>query len=242
MTHPLINVQRSMGVDMENLRLIADNIANSQTPGYQRKIAVQRTEFALAADSANEQPGDSVDSVADTFAQSVLAPLSIATDSSPGSLVQTSEPLDVALNGAGSLVTSTAEGEKNIRGGKLQINAQGVLVTQAGDAVLGTAGPITFSGAIVNHSDIEITADGAVKLSGDVIGQLRVEAPSTTQPDQSPAVAPRVMQGFVENSNVDSVTEMLKLMEVFRHFEASQKALRNYDGLLQQAISDLGKV
>jgi flagellar basal-body rod protein FlgF len=236
MTHPLAGIQRSMSVDAEMLRLISDNIANAQTPGYQRKVGVQRAEFLLPSQAIDNQIADATEE----SARAIMAPLSIAVDSTPGTLTQSREPLDVALNGAGSLFALTPTGEVSIRGGKMRIEPQGLLVTQSGDPVLGVSGPINFNGAVVNYHDIEITADGIVKLSGNNIGQLRIES-SSSQQNSSPSVAPRVMQGFVETSNVDSVTEMLKLMEVFRHFESSQKVLRNYDSLLQQAISDLGK-
>ncbi|MES1190175.1 MAG: flagellar hook-basal body complex protein [Steroidobacter sp.] len=244
MSNPLTGVQRSMSVDSALLRLIADNIANAQTPGYQRKIGIQHAEFPLT--DAGVVSGKSVSSLPEALVKSALAPLSIARDSSPGTLVQTREPLDIALNGPGFLIASTPTGDVNIRGGKFDINGQGTLVTQDGNPVMGVAGPINFSGAAINRNNIEITSDGTVKLSGEIVGQLRVLPPSDpagqSQDIVTEQVTPNVMQGFVESSNVDSVTEMLQLMEVFRHFEAGQKALRSYDGLLQQAIDDLGKI
>jgi len=246
MSNPLANVQRSMSADAEMLRLIADNIANSHTVGYQRKVGVQRAEFSLPVDLNGEPSTEVALDGINTLTQSLAERLNITTDKSPGALVQTREPLDIALNGAGSLIASTSTGDALIRGGKFKLDAHGVLVTQAGDPVLGVSGPINFAGAVINHNDIEITADGTVKLGGNVVGQLRVQAPDLlsdkSQSTLQEPVVPRVMQGFVEQSNVDSVTEMLNMMEVFRHFEASQKALRSYDGLLQQAISDLGKI
>jgi flagellar basal body rod protein FlgG len=228
-----------MSIDAEMLRLIADNIANSETPGYQRKIGVQRAEFSL--DAAQVESGLQQGASSASADSSLPAVMDVALDSAPGTLIQTREPLDVALNGGGSLIVSTPKGEIATRGAKLQVNSQGMLVTQSGDPILGVAGPISFSGAVINYNDIDITPEGAVKLSGNIVGQLRID-PAPDSSDTNQPVAPRVMQGFLEKSNVDSVTEMLKLMEVFRHFESSQKALRNYDALLQQAISDLGKI
>jgi flagellar basal-body rod protein FlgF len=120
----------------------------------------------------------------------------------------------------------------------LHIDSEGQLVTQQGDAVLGISGPITFTGAAVDAVSISIAADGMVRVAGNPIGQLRVESPAANG-EQG---APHVLQGFLESSNVESVTEMVKLMETIRHFEATQRAARSYDGLLQQAISDLGKI
>jgi len=219
-------IQRAMSIDTDLVRLIADNIANAQTPNFQRKLGVQRVEFSAV---------DAATGIASQTSQ--LAPLETAADVTPGTLSETHESLDIALSGPGSLFVSTQTGETTFRGGRLHISDDDVLVTQAGDPVLGVSGPITFPGGTVDQKSIAITSDGVVKVAGISIGQLRVQAADGT--DEG---IPHVVQGFLEGSNVNSVTEMVKLMEVIRHFESGQRAMRSYDGLMQQAISDLGKI
>jgi flagellar basal-body rod protein FlgG len=219
-------IHRAMSVDTDLVRIIAENIANAQTSGYQRKLGVQRPEFASLAEALSAQTATET------------APLTTVADASPGTLAETRERLDIALSGAGSLIVATPNGEMPMRGGRLHIDDQGQLVNQQGDAVLGKAGTIHFSGAALDLNSVDISSDGTIRVAGDVIGQLRVEAAGTDGENATP----NVLQGFLESSNVEPVTEMIKLMEVIRHFETTQKAARSYDDLMQQAITDLGKI
>lgn len=226
MSHAAGMIHQAMRTDADLVRLIAENIANAQTSGYRRKFGVQRAEFNAISDALATR-------------LSVTEPsMQVGTDLSPGTLSETREPLDIALSGAGSLVISTASGEAFIRGGRMRIDDQGRLTTEQGAIVLGTSGPLVFTGATVDMNTIEVSADGTVRAGGNPIGQLRIE-PAQEGDEQT---VPRVLQGYLEGSNVEPVTEMIKLMEVIRHFEASQKAARTHDDLMQQAISDLGKI
>jgi flagellar basal-body rod protein FlgG len=54
--------------------------------------------------------------------------------------------------------------------------------------------------------------------------------------------APTVRQGFLETSNVQTVNEMVQLMETLRRFEAGQHFVRGYDDMVDKAISTLGKI
>lgn len=227
MNQSLASIHRAMSNDSDLIRLIAENIANAQTTGYQRKFGIQQLQF------------DSLTTQDPTLAAvSVTSALRVASDSTPGTLSETREPLDIALDGVGSLVVAGDEGESLVRGGRLHIDDQGFLVTAQGFQMQGTSGPINFSGNAVDAAGLKISPDGVISLGGNVIGQLEVRAPV----EASGAQVPRVKQGFIETSNVDSVTEMLKLMEIVRHFEAAQKVARSYHDLMQQGIADLGKI
>ena len=227
MSHPLASIHRAMSNDSDLVRLIAENIANAQTSGYQRKFGVQQVQFEALG--TKESAGK---------ASTMAAALSVVTDATPGTLSETREPLDVALDGVGSLVVAGEDGESLVRGGRLHIDDQGFLVTAQGLQIQGSSGPINFAGNTVDAGSLKISGDGVISLGGDIVGQLQVRAGS----DAEGAQVPRVKQGFVETSNVDPVTEMLKLMEIVRHFEATQKVARSYNDLMQQGIADLGKI
>jgi flagellar basal body rod protein FlgG len=100
-----------------------------------------------------------------------------------------------------------------------------------------------------------VAADGVVRVGSDVVAQLRVaqvaaETPLTPLggdlfraallPEADSAA--RVRQGFLETSNVESVQEMVRLIETMRHFESVQHFVRGYDDMMGKAISELGKV
>src|SRR5262245_41770796 len=82
-------------------------------------------------------------------------------DFSKGSVVQTGNPLDVAIDGDAFLVVQTPRGERYTRNGALQLNAQGQLVTTEGLTVLGDNGPITFQ---PNDRGIAINREGTITV------------------------------------------------------------------------------
>jgi flagellar basal body rod protein FlgG len=115
--------------------------------------------------------------------------------------------------------------------------------------VLGRGGVITLDGTPA------IAPDGSVRVAGEVVAQLRVAQIAAESrltplsgdlylaaklPEEESAA--RVRQGFLETSNVESVQEMVRLIETMRHFETTQRFVRGYDDMMGKAISELGKV
>ena len=101
----------------------------------------------------------------------------------------------------------------------------------------------------------QIGADGSVRVGGMVVAQLRIAQVSPDTPlvpldgdlyrgSQLPQgdASARVRQGFLETSNVESVQEIVRLVETMRHFETVQRYVRGYDDMMGKAISELGKV
>jgi flagellar basal-body rod protein FlgF len=172
-----------------------------------------------------------------------------SVDQRPGTLRSTGEVLNLALEGPGFFVVDTPQGEALTRRGDFRLDSEGRLVTQDGHAVLGQSGAIQISGTPA------IAPDGAVRVGGEVVAQLRiaqVAAESQLMPlagdlyraAQLPEadLSARVRQGFLETSNVESVQEMVRLIETMRHFETVQRFVRGYDDMVGKAISELGKV
>ena len=222
--------------DAETLRVIGQNVANMETVAYRREIAVLHPTFEQASTVVRD---------------SMNAPLAIETavDLQPGTLKSTSESLHVALEGPGFFVVETPQGEALTRRGDFRLDSESRLVTQAGLPVLGEGGAIHIAGTP------QIATDGAVRVAGEVVGQIRVAQiaaesqitplggdlyRATQLPDQDQAA--RVRQGFLESSNVESVQEMVRLIETMRHFESVQRFVRGYDDMMGKAISELGKV
>ncbi len=227
-------ISAAMHADAESLRTISLNIANAQNPAYRREIALQRASFADAADGAGVPQAQS------------------AIDRRAGTLRSTGESLNVAIEGTGFFVIGTSHGEVLTRRGDFHLDGNGQIVTHQGDPVLGTRGPIHVDGATP-----AISADGTVRVGDTVIDRLRlVEVPAETplqpagestyvtgngeQPLESSASL--VRQGFLETSNVESVNEMVQMLEVMRRFEAAQRFERGYDGMVDDAIKTLGRV
>jgi flagellar basal-body rod protein FlgF len=237
MSDAIAALSEAMRNDAETLRVIGQNVANIETVAYRREIAVMRSNFDQVTDDARA-----------SLAQSQT--MDTAIDLRPGVLKSMSGALNLALEGPGFFVVETPQGEALTRRGDFRLDSEGRLVTQAGLPVLGDGGAIHLQG-----STPQIAPDGNVRVNGEVVARLRIaQVASESQltalggdlyaANQLPEGndAARVRQGFLEASNVESVQEMVRLMETMRHFESVQRFVRGYDDMMGKAISELGKV
>lgn len=236
MSDAIATLSDALRNDAETLRVISNNVANMETVAYRREIAVTHPTFEQASDDARAALGRAL------TVQSMI-------DQRPGTLKSSAEPLHLALEGPGFFVVETSQGEALTRRGDFRLDSDGRLVTQDGHAVLGSQGTIQVKGTPA------IEPDGTVRVGGEAVAQLRiaqVAAESQLTPlgadlysaAQLPDadMAARVRQGFLETSNVESVQEMVRLIETMRHFETTQRFVRGYDDMVGKAISELGKV
>lgn len=238
MSDAIAALSEAMRNDAETLRVIGQNVSNIDTVAYRREIAVTRPSFEEASEEVRS---------------AIASPTSLETviDQRPGILKSTSEALHLALEGPGFFVVEmpNGAGEALTRRGDFRLDSDGVLVTQQGQPVLGENGAVRLGGAP------QIAADGTVRVAGEVVGQLRVAqvapesqlTPLGADLYRAEQLAPgdtsaRVRQGFLEASNVESVQEMVRLIETMRHFEGVQRFVRGYDDMMGKAISELGKV
>jgi flagellar basal-body rod protein FlgG len=181
----------------------------------------------------------------------------VVADPRPGTLKATGQPLDFALPGPGWFEVATPQGTAYTRQGNFRLDAAGRLVTQQGLAVMGVGGEIVLSsGAPVVDGTGRVFEGPAASRGGTTpIAQLKVvqfDAASTLQRigdglvlvQGTPALAAEgavpVQQGFLENSNVSALHEMLQLLETVRHLETLQKVALGYDEMLGTSIRKLG--
>jgi flagellar basal-body rod protein FlgF/flagellar basal-body rod protein FlgG len=154
----------------------------------------------------------------------------------------------------------TPAGERYTRDGGLQINNQGQLVNASGFQVLGNSGPITFQPTdkeVTIASDGNITVLEGINRMDSVRGKLRMV--SFTQAQRlvkeganlytagegntaRPDITSRVRQGFVEKSNVNSVTEMSRMIEITRTYTQISALLQQQSDLRRSAIEKLADV
>jgi flagellar basal-body rod protein FlgF len=247
----LVGLSRQMVLERQ-MDVVANNVANVNTNGYKADKSLFQEYLKTGAHEDNFVGRDrNVSYVQDSGA---------FKDFSQGPTEQTKNPLDVAIDGRGFLVVQTPAGERYTRDGGLQINGQGQLVTAAGNPVLGNSGPIVFQ---ATDHDVSIAADGNVTvLEGinridAVRGKLRLVsfaqaqsllkegsnlyargAGTAAQPD----TASRVKQGFIEKSNVNSVTEMSRMIDVTRTYTQISTLLQQQSDLHKTAIQQLADV
>jgi flagellar basal-body rod protein FlgF/flagellar basal-body rod protein FlgG len=248
----LVGLSRQAALRRE-LDVIANNIANLNTGGY-KADSLSFAEFTKSAARGNAFAGGN---------RKVSFVVDQATwhDMRQGAIQQTGNPLDIAIQGSAFLAVSTPDGERYTRNGALQINAQGQLVTADGFAVLGDSGPITFQN---QDHDINISADGTIVVAegtntatNGLRGKLKLvdfAHPERLHKDGSsnfvapagmtpkPATNPNVMQGAIEKSNVQSVVEMTRMLDVTRAYTNIAQMAQSQSDLRKSAIDKLSDV
>jgi len=231
---------RSQALDM-----VANNLANTSTPGYRAGHNVFRSLLA----TSSPFPVSNLNYAVNNY--SVLGGSEL--DLTQGNLEKTGNETDLALQGPGFFVAQTAAGKAYTRNGSFHVSGKGQLVTAAGDPVLGDSGkPIPIVGAPVS-----IGPDGTISVNGALAGKLKlVDFPSGTPlesmgnnyysaPEASaiPATQASVQQGMLESSNVNPVSSAVELVTVQRYAELMQRALSMFQTDMNQvAAQDLPKV
>ncbi|MFA7402685.1 MAG: flagellar basal-body rod protein FlgF [Pelobacteraceae bacterium] len=230
---------------MRRLDVISNNLANVNTPGYKKeKMSFE----GLLAGPVNP-PAVPQRMTADP----ILQKENIYIDYASGPTSQSGNPLDVALDGDGFFAVTTPEGTAYTRQGNFRTSLDGTLITVDGYPVQGANGaPIRIQG-----SHIDIDATGNVIVDGAQTGAISVvdfEKPYTlnkagnalfvpANPQATPQTSKsQVLQGHLEGSNVESVSEMVQLIENNRYFEACSKVIKGFDDMTTKAANELGRV
>ncbi len=220
------------------MEVLANNIANLSTAGFKGERLLFNEYLANAKGS---DPSSYVSMAGN------------ARDMSQGALTHTGNPLDVALNGEGFLAVTQPDGTTGYtRNGHLQLDAQGELVTSAGYVIQGDGGS-----AIVippGAGQITIGADGSVSTKQGSVGKIPVvnfDKPQslvsasatlyTTDQTPTPVPTTQVMQGTIEESNVQPVLEMTKLMNASHEVAGMKNFVDGEHQRLKTAIDRLGK-
>ena len=214
---------------MQRQETLANNLANVSTVGFRAELAAFR---AVPVEGSG----------ASTRVYSLES--TPGYDATPGQVAATGRNLDVAMQGASWLAVQGLDGtEAYTRGGSLDINADGNLVTTSGLTVLGDGGPIQ----IPPDTQVGIAADGTVSATdtngrSTSIGKLKLvtpEAPLTRGIDGlfragdgelSADPLARVQDGALEGSNVSAVETMVAMIAAARQFEAQMKSLSTAEG------------
>lgn len=239
--------------------VIADNIAKAVVTGHKRTGIVTRP-FTSELNSAitelktigSQVGGVQVDRTYTVFDQ--------------GTIKNTGNPLDLAIEGDGFFVVQMNDKEFYTRNGNFSVNNEGTLVTPDGNSVLGESGNSinlypnkgTDEGKI---SKISIDQDGTIFMRKEgagqdtKIGKLKIvafedvskltpvgESLFTTNgqgPKQSENY--HVNQGYLEESNVSIIDEMVSMITNMRIYETNQKMLKNMSDIYSRSINEVGR-
>ncbi len=177
----LVGLSRQMVLERQ-LDVVANNVANMNTTGFKSDNSMFEQYLMPVARENRFGPADrQVDFVNDRGTW---------RNTRAGSIQQTGNPLDVAINGDGYIAVQTAGGERYTRNGSLQINAQGQLVTTDGSQVMGDSGPIVFQ---TTDHNIAITPDGRITVVE--AGATNTEFDARPDPHRQLRGAPAAAEG-----------------------------------------------
>ena len=216
------------------MEIIANNLANVSSAGFKRSAV-----FSESLQNSGASP------------QTESTPIELI-DFAQGRLQETGNKLDLAIEGPGFFTVQTEQGLRYTRQGHFVPNPEGLLATANGDLVLGQSGPISVAldssiaedgsihsndGVVDKLAIVQVTDSGQLRRAGNGYFQA-VDDRALTDSDASV----RIRTGFLEESNVDALEEMANMIDVYRQFEANQKALRAQDETLEKAVNQVGRV
>lgn len=230
------NLTRMEGLKSE-LQSIANNIANISTVGYKREGVI----FSEHVKSLENS---------DTSLSMAVAELQ-RSDFSQGPLTQTNGPLDFAIDGEGFFLVEFGDEQALTRAGNFKRNAAGEVVTGAGYRLMDAGGAAVFIPP--DAQQIKLSRDGALSVDGRLVTNIGVFLPAEDDSPKrvgstllmlnetpQPVENPLIMQGFQEDSNVDAILEVARMIEVHRAYERGAKLNDQEDQRIRTVLRTLG--
>jgi flagellar basal-body rod protein FlgF len=219
--------------------ITANNIANANTPGF-------RTERVVFSDFIDRQPG--MVSVPGSRTLTYTQDRATYRESQPGSITHTGNPFDLALTGDGFFTVSTKNGPRLTRDGRFGPMPDGTLADSSGNPVLDVNGkPIQIA---TTATQVTISGDGAVSTPDGQIGKIGIVKPTdpmrlsaegatnfVSGSPTTPVTAPGIVQGAIEDSNVQPVMEVTRMMNDLRQFQLVTQLVQA-EGDRQQSTID----
>ena len=211
------------------LEIAARNVANANTPGYKREVAYTE---------ASGDPGHNTPLTVQSVVQA------------QGVLVESGEPLDLAINGDGVLLVRDGQRMFPSRGGKFQVGGEGALTDAQGRIVQQAGG----GDLVIEQGEIAVRSDGTVLVDDIPYGSIGLyEGTATGSGDPQAGFSfaqaslltesnsAELRQGMVERSNVTLSDEIVGLMQTQRMAESAAQIIRAYDQLVGQAVATFNR-
>lgn len=246
----MLNEQRRMDI-------MTNNLANATTAGFKMESSTSQ--------SFDKVLGIKIRDVSEAYNDRSIGKMSLGvklgevfTDFQQGALRETAGKYDLALSGEGFFAVRVVdangnESEKYTRDGNFRLTQDGFVTDVYGNRLKTESGVLQVP---VDVADISISTDGKVFADNQIIDKIKVvdfenydyiekfgnnlyktvdgavEKPSEAQ----------VLQGYIEQSNVNPVREMVNLITITRAYEANQKMIQSSDSIMEKAVNSIGKV
>lgn len=225
-----------------NMDVVANNLANMSTTSYKSE-KVLFEEYLIPVE----------DEYGDEYQIHLVQDYGVVRNMDEGRFQHTDNPFDIALKGKGYLVLENDEGDQfYTRNGHLRISDEGFLTASSGDYLLDDAGQRIR--VEQGETNFHITKDGDISTSGGPKGKLQTvmfeneqelekfgAGRFKTEQATIPVESLEFVQGMIEESNVNPILEMTRMIEISRSYQSAAKLMQTNDDLTRKAIEELGK-
>lgn len=229
----------------ERLQVLTNNLANVDTPGFKRELAIMAARHAEAIERGAPAGTNTIDNVGGgvSMAETLI-------DFSMGAVQQTGNKTDVAILGEGFFQVDAGGNRFLTRAGNFHLSPSGELVTEQGHKVLTAGGE-----PLVVNQDLpwQVEDSGAISQAGQLLpmalvkpkslGDLAKAGHNLFRPladvEPVPVEERRVRGGYLERSTVKPAQEMMTLIETSRAYEANVKMIQNHDSMMGGLVSRL---
>lgn len=231
----IFHSSRSMMAAAKNMEIVANNLANLNTVAFKREGSFSEIMTAVG----NSQ-------------------IKSAIDLSQGEIYKTSNTYDLAIVGEGTFVIKTDDGYEFTRNGSFRVSDDGFLINERGQKVMGKKGEINLSESFLNDKNsVLISRQGEVKIGDVSLDELLIVKINpddyekrrlglnfnATEEIQEVVDSEKyqIMQGYLEESNVNPILEMENMINVSKDYETSYKMITYLDHSLEKS-NEIGRI
>jgi flagellar basal-body rod protein FlgF len=237
------------------MQVFANNMANVNTAGFKQDEQAFKAifpQYHAVIPAGGRTVGLAQQMMARPYGPServFVSPHQVKTTFEAGRVRLTGNPLDVAIQGRGFFEVKTPQGLRYTRNGMLSLDRDRRLVTGLGHPVMGTKGEIK-----IPPGKLDISAQGEIRVDEKPVATIKVmEFSDEDMPQKSSdglffsekgtvSKNPQIQVGHIEESNVNSIGEMVKMIQGMRNYESTQKLIQTLDRMAEIAIQDVGRV
>ena len=225
--------------------VLSNNLANVNTTGFKKDRLIFE---GLTPIRRETLPAESSKETVPTFAVMTQ----ILSDFEPGAIRDTANPLNLAIEGEGFFAIQTPDGVRYTRDGNFTQDVQGQMVTRQGFPLLGDGGAIILPAGTVtigregkisvgttevaSLATFDVSDERFLKKAGSSLYELSGGATAT------PSTDVRVLQGALEQSNVNPVQEMVTMISVMRSYEAAQRAILTSTEIAAKMANEVARI
>lgn len=257
MVRALYTSYTGMNNEQNRLDIISNNIANAATTGYKEEsVTSQAFDQMLAVKIRDGSVGYTNQNIGNMSLGVKLG--EVYTNFNQGSLRQTSNTYDLAISGNGFFQVRVFDSNggssiKYTRDGNFTMNTEGYIVDVAGNRLQGVSGDVRVDPSV---SSVAISKQGVIEADGTMVDRVALvdfedydyivkygdnmyeTADGATIKDANATIE----QGYLEQSNVNVVSEMVNMITITRAYEANQKVMKTVDNMLDKSVNSVGRV